>query len=54
MKLDEYKCSMCKKVYQKGWTEEEAKKEYEKNFGVSLDQVEVALVCDTCYSTILN
>jgi len=53
MKKNEFKCHRCKNVYIKGWSDEEAEKEYVENFGEIMahgeDRVEV---CDECYQLI--
>ena len=53
IKENEYKCAMCKNVYQKGWTEEEAQNELEENFGHH-EPEECDLVCDDCYNEIMK
>jgi len=43
-----YRCSMCKNVYEKGWTEEEATEELKENFpGFNKEVCDI--VCDDCY-----
>ncbi len=51
MKDSEYQCNMCGGVYEKGWTEEEAKAEAKEN-GFPLE--ESSLVCDPCYRKIMG
>jgi len=48
---DEYRCEMCKQVFKKGWTDEEAAAEAEKHFG-KIPPSEAATVCDDCYEII--
>lgn len=45
---DTYKCCMCDKVFEKGWSDEEALKESKNNFGDVLED-ELEVVCDDCY-----
>lgn len=53
MKDNEYKCCMCNNIYEKGWTDEEAMKECEENFGVEMaNTTENDIVCDDCYNKI--
>ena len=53
MKKDEYKCELCKGVFEKEWSDEEADIEYRENFETEcLTDVEKAIVCDTCYKAI--
>lgn len=55
MKDNEYKCDICKNVYQKGWSNEEAKKECEESFGVGSSSNENnGIVCDDCYNDIIK
>jgi len=43
-----YTCAMCKRTFNKGWTESEAEKELANNFpGFETDDCD--LVCDDCY-----
>lgn len=46
---DEYRCSMCRGIFKKGWTDEEAEAEQEANGWGSLPPEECAVVCDDCY-----
>lgn len=42
-----FTCDMCKETYTSGWTEEEAKAEYESIFGPNMGE-EMAVLCDDC------
>ena len=54
MKDNEFKCEMCGEVYEKAWTDEEAMKECEDDFGVEMANSEDnAIVCDDCYQKML-
>lgn len=48
MTPDEYRCEACGEVFQKGWTDEEAKAEQKEQFG-DLTPENIAVVCDECY-----
>ena len=49
MKENEYKCSMCKNVYEKGWEDEEAKKEAKEIWG-DIPTEEMCVICDDCFN----
>ncbi len=49
---DTFVCGRCEKEFQKGWSDEEAKAEYKKNFPDTQGDAE-DLVCDPCYKEIL-
>ena len=46
MKSNEYRCDMCKEIYEKGQSEEDAVKELKDNFFT--DSIDI--VCDDCYN----
>jgi hypothetical protein len=46
---NEYRCEACGRIFPKGRSDEEARKEYVENFGVG-DELP-ALVCDDCFKT---
>lgn len=49
----EYKCAMCGGVFEKGWTDEEASKEYMENFGPAISTMDdYDIVCDDCYNKV--
>lgn len=49
LKPNEFRCGCCGKVYQKGWSDEEAKAEAAENFpDFSVDECD--LVCDDCFN----
>ena len=53
MKNNQYRCAVCKGLFVKGWSDEEAESEYADNFpGETLEEAE--LVCDDCYQTITH
>jgi hypothetical protein len=49
----EYKCCFCGGIYGYGWTAEEAKAEYEKNFGRP-PEPEDGVCCDDCYNKFMR
>lgn len=51
MKSNEYKCSTCGGIFEKGQTDEEAIEEATQN-GFPIDEAE--LVCDDCYNDIMK
>lgn len=48
LKDNEYRCDVCKKVFESGWSDEEATEEKEKLFGDVPDD-ECGIVCDDCF-----
>ncbi len=53
MKKNEYKCKVCKGVFLKEWSDEEARLEMERDFP-NLPKGEQATVCDDCYKKVTN
>lgn len=49
--MNTYKCAMCQQIYEKGWTDEEAKAELKENFSRD-DTDNCELVCDDCFKNI--
>lgn len=50
-----YTCAHCGGVYSKGWSDEEARAEYEATMPQAVERGdEVAVVCDDCYRPILE
>ena len=48
---NQYRCSMCGGVFDKGWSDDEAKKELDATFpGIKVEDCDV--VCDDCYKKI--
>lgn len=48
---NEYQCSMCNGVFEKGWSDEEAQAEHDRDFpGQSMETS--AVVCDDCYQKV--
>ena len=48
-----YTCSICKGVFEKGWSDEEALKETEEIFGdVPIEECDI--VCDDCFKEIME
>lgn len=55
MNANEYQCSVCKGIFEKGWTDEEAKSEYSENFPKSEEAGdEMDVVCDDCYNRMID
>jgi hypothetical protein len=53
LKKNEYRCAVCGGVFTKGWSEEEAVAEMQRDFpDYDLEQCDV--VCDGCYREILE
>ena len=46
MKDNEFLCSMCKGIFEIGWTEKEARAEQKDN---GFEHLECEMVCDDCY-----
>ena len=53
MSVETYQCAKCLETYEKGWTDEEAEKEAEENFGF-IEIEERAIICDDCYREIMG
>lgn len=49
MKENEFKCSQCLEIFEKGWTDEEAEEEKKKIWGEDFSPSEMCLVCDDCF-----
>lgn len=50
---DVFTCGLCKGVFPKGWTDEEAENEYQEKFGESAPTGDDrALICEDCYLVI--
>lgn len=45
---DQFRCDLCKGVFKKDWTDEEAKAEMLDKFG-DVPEKERAVVCDDCF-----
>ena len=44
---------MCGDTFEAGWSDEEAKKEFEKNFGEKVEDNDTCIVCDDCYKILM-
>jgi uncharacterized protein with PIN domain len=51
LKKNEYRCAMCKEVFKKGVSDEEAIEEFHKDFPDILIE-DTSLICDECYRII--
>ena len=47
---NEFQCAMCKGIFNKGVSDEEADKEMKENFGDVTGPIDV--ICDNCYKAI--
>ncbi len=54
LKEGEYQCSDCQGVYNKGWSDEEAKKELKENFSPFEIAMGVQMVCDDCFQEFMG
>lgn len=52
---NQYRCDCCGGIFDKGWSDEEARAEAEQQFGEALhaEGEPPALVCDDCYNEIM-
>lgn len=50
--MDEYRCAACGGVFEKGWTEDEARGELADTFAIPVEDCEI--VCDDCYNEIMD
>jgi DNA-directed RNA polymerase subunit RPC12/RpoP len=48
LKTNEYKCTACGGVFEKGWSDDEAVAELNETFG-SVPMEDCGIVCDDCY-----
>jgi len=53
MKEREFKCELCGGVFEKEWSDEEAKEEYERNFKEYKNEP-TAIICDDCYRIVMK
>jgi hypothetical protein len=47
LKDNEYECSVCHGVFEKGWSDEEARADEKERYGAN--DPDAAIVCDDCY-----
>lgn len=48
LKQNQYECAVCRGIFDKGWSDEEAKEELQQEFpGYSVDDCDI--VCENCY-----
>lgn len=52
MKDNQFTCAKCHQTFYKGWSDEDAEKEYNEVFPDSIDEVDV--VCDDCYKEMIT
>ena len=46
---NQYRCAQCGGIFDKGWTDEEARAEQEDNGWLEIPDDFMAVVCDDCY-----
>jgi hypothetical protein len=51
IKLNEYQCVICKGIFEKCWSDEEAMKEYNENFP-NESKEKIKVVCDDCWQIV--
>lgn len=51
MSSDEFQCAICRGVFTKGWSDEEAKAEARELFGEHRD--DDGIVCDVCFRNLI-
>lgn len=44
-----YQCSMCKGIFESGWSDDEARAEHKEVFGEAVAALPAEVVCDDCY-----
>lgn len=50
LKENEFQCDLCKKVYDKGWSDEVAAEEAKKVYGSDIFEIDdTVAICDPCY-----
>lgn len=49
LKENEFQCAMCREVFDKGWTEEEAEEEMRDLWGDDITKEDCGIVCDDCF-----
>lgn len=54
MEPNEYKCAMCGGVFEKEWSDEEAKAEQEDNGWGDIADEDMEIVCDDCYKKVMT
>jgi hypothetical protein len=51
---NQFRCEKCEGIFNKSWTDEEAKAEQEKNGFGDIPEAHMAVVCDDCYRSIMG
>jgi hypothetical protein len=54
LKPNEYQCARCQRVFEKGWTDEEAKAEQNENGWGDIPNSQCDVVCDDCYKSMIG
>lgn len=55
LSTNEFQCAKCKRIFDKGWTDDEAEAEANQNFpGLDCNNAaEAAIICDDCYNAMM-
>lgn len=51
LKSNEFRCTACKGIFEKGWSEEEAQKEADEIWG-EIPEDEKVIICDDCFNSV--
>jgi hypothetical protein len=51
LKENEFRCAVCKEVYEKGWSDEEMNAERKAN---GWEDKDCELICDYCYNILME
>ena len=54
MKPEEFKCEECGGIFEKGWTDNEARLEQIENEFGNIPNNQLAVICDDCYKKIMR
>ncbi|MCK5616282.1 hypothetical protein KAR91_81220 [Candidatus Pacearchaeota archaeon] len=54
LKGNEYQCAICKEVFEKGCSDEDAMAEAKENFGDDVSEEELEEICDYCYKQMFS
>ena len=53
MEANEFRCSYCGGIFEKGWSDEDAMDECKETFG-ELAEMPLAVICDDCYKKLIT
>ena len=54
MEANEFKCDSCKEIFEKNWSDLDAKKEGKQIWGEDIPQEEMTEICDDCFEKIMK